>query len=145
MRRIIVSLGIATCLATSGFTGKLPQAAAQPSPARMDVVVEEVKPSAATWIPHSGLELNRVRTRTLASSQERIAHEDYLMRTTPEYTSSTVRPADDEVSQKISAVAKDDEQKRCPSSKHRHAAYLRSDIAYSTTGVDCQGDKPNNQ
>lgn len=42
--------------------------------------------------------------------------------------------------QRVSGIAKVVDE--CPESLHGHAPYLRSDIAYSVTGLDCQGDRP---
>ena len=148
MKKIFISFGVMTCLAASGCSGQLPQSVQQPTPQPVSMAPADLKPIPVVESRrHSGLALSRVETRTLktttltkiksrskAKTPTRIATEngpfaprDVQLDTIPRVSG-------------VAKVARDPDT--CPSSKHGHAEFLRTDLAYSDLGVDCQGDKP---
>ena len=149
MKTFNTSVALTICLASIGCSSKITQNSARECRAA-DCPAVAVAPAAPILFnyDHStdlaappvvrAKSRRRLTPRSPDDSYILVASTQNITVTTPQ--NEITEDADDT---KVSAVSKmfvDEEP--CADAKHGHPAFLRSDLAYSVTGFDCQGDSP---
>ncbi len=155
MNGFYTALVLAACLTATGCSSSVPEAPAAPIAPSVGAVVppdatrsttERVQANESTIQPISKRARAPFLARNLAT-RKRTANAKHIKTASAAENRSVMAPRsefnDDAEDLKVSAVAKvAKDEDACLSTKHGHAEFLRSDLAYSITGIDCQGDLP---
>lgn len=150
MKPFMTSFALAVCLAATGCSSKIPQSAAHEcrNEGCAAVAVTPTKPAAPIlFIYDHTTDLpppTALRAGTRRRKAPRFPEDGYILVASSQNVSATSpgnETMDDSEDTNVRVVSKEPvDELPCADAKHGHPAYLRSDLAYSVTGFDCQGD-----